>query len=244
MRFFRIGKPTNEMTITQRSRLFSIAFWKSVFSHFGAARRDRGRPITDRDGLENFIRTRAAHVAQTALYGYLRTRAGTRFPELFSNDKFVKSVNVAKWHVWLACLSDLSVYAGGLVRRATHAPASAVGQLMQGVVTEALRTTGVPPDAGSEFGQHADRVRARLALSEWGALTDEEAPFSESPAALVHWAPIADDLKDLDEEIVRNSVRFRWHEVRRDLRGGLDAAAVLASAGEMPARRDVSEGGE
>jgi hypothetical protein len=241
MRFFDIRKSTHEMTIAQRSRLFFTAFWKSVFNHIGAGRRDRGRAVIDRDSLGNFIRTRAAHVAQTALYGYLRTRAGTRFPELFSNDQFVQSVNVAKWHVWLACLSDLSVYAGGLVRRAAPAPPPVVGRLMQGIVDGVLRETATPPDAGAEFGQHADRVRARLALCEWGAWADEEAPFSESPAALVHWAPIADDLKELDEEIVRNSVRFRWHEVRRDLRGCLDAAAVLASAAEVPVTRDAPD---
>ena len=31
----------------------------------------------------------------------------------------------------------------------------------------------------------------------------------------------------LDEEIVRNSVRFRWQEVRRELRATLDVDAVL-----------------
>lgn len=229
------------MTITQRSRIFSAGFWKSVFNYLSGGRSSRRTAITERDGLENFIRTRSAHVAQTALYGYLRTRAGTRFPELFSNDPFVDSINIAKWHVWLACLADLSVYAGQLVCRATHAPGTQVGPLMQAIVDNVLRATGTPPDAGPEYGQHANRVRARIALCAWGPLTDEEAPFAESPAALVHWAPIADDLKDLDEEIVRNSVRFRWHEVRRELRGSLDGAAVLASAGEIPATRDAPD---
>ena len=49
--------------------------------------------------------------------------------------------------------------------------------------------------------------------------------------ALVEWAPIGDELKQYDAEIVRGSVRFRWQEVRRDLRRDLDAEAVLASAG-------------
>ena len=221
------------MSIPQFSRLFSSAFWKSIFG-----RSKRNPPIVDRDGLETFIRTRAAHVAQTALYGYLRTRAGTRYPELFSNDKVLASINVAKWHVWLACLSDLAVYSGGVMRRASHAPPQVVGQLMQGIVDAVLRETGVPADAGSEFMPHADRVRARLALIEWNATADDEAPFTESPAALVKWAPIADNLKELDEDIVRNSVRFRWHEVRRELRGSLDAAAVLAAASEVPAIRN------
>jgi hypothetical protein len=44
-----------------------------------------------------------------------------------------------------------------------------------------------------------------------------------------------DTLKELDDEIVRNSVRFRWQEVRRDLAQHLDARAVLdASPGVGP----------
>ena len=48
------------------------------------------------------------------------------------------------------------------------------------------------------------------------------------PSALVEWAPIVDELKQMDEEIVINSVRFRWQKVRQDLREALDAGSVLA----------------
>ena len=52
---------------------------------------------------------------------------------------------------------------------------------------------------------------------------------ASGPAALVEWAPIVEDIKQLDQHIVRNSVRFRWQEVRRDLRRDLDADAVLSA---------------
>jgi len=90
--------------------------------------------------------------------------------------------------------------------------------------------TQTPADADDEFPAHATRVLARLANSEWRHVTDDETPFSESPAALIRWAPIVENLKELDEEIVRNSVRFRWQEIRRDLRRHLNAEAVLRSA--------------
>jgi hypothetical protein len=44
----------------------------------------------------------------------------------------------------------------------------------------------------------------------------------------VYWAPVVEELKALDEEIVRNSVRFRWQEIRQQLRLLLDAHSVLA----------------
>jgi len=199
-----------------------MAFWNKLL-------RGRNTPITNRDGLQRFLETRANFVAQASLYGYLRTRAGMRFPELFSDDVFVRSINIAKWQLWLACLADIAVYAGGLVASRTGARPETVGELMRSVVEGILAATGMPADAGEEFEAGAQRVRARIALCDWSSVADDETAFSESPAALVRHAPIVDELKQLDEPIVRNSVRFRWQEVRRDLRRDLSAAAVLGS---------------
>lgn len=194
-----------------------------------AALRGGARPVVDRAGLRQFLETRASYVAQMSLYGYLRTRAGMRYPELFDDDVFVASVNIAKWQIWLACLSDLAVYAGFLMLHRTNAPVDQIRALMRAVLDDVLTGAGTPSDAGPEFAPHADRVRARLALCDWHAVGDDASAFSESPDALVYWAPVVDELKQLDTEIVRNSMRFRWQEVRRDLRRDLDAERVLAS---------------
>jgi hypothetical protein len=197
-----------------------------VRDYLGIGRRRRSEPVADRAGLRRFLETRASFVAQTSLYGYLRTRAGMRYPELFHDDRFVASINVAKWQVWLACLSDLSVYSGGLMVRDAPGTAEDVGRLMRDVVTEIFESTGTPPDAGPAFATGRDEVMARLASCDWLSITDDHAAFTESPQALVRWAPIIDEMKRLDAPIVLNSVRFRWQEVRRDLRQSLDTAAL------------------
>jgi hypothetical protein len=204
--------------------------WEALRKAFDPRSASRARAVADREGLRTFLEARASYVAQMSLYGYLRTRAGVRFPELFDDDPFVVSINIAKWHIWLACLSDLSVYAGFLMLRRTRTSADDIGKLMRGVLEDALAVAGTPADAGPEFATHANRVRARLALCDWPSIEDNEFAFVESPDALVQWAPIVDDLKQLDAEVVRNSVRFRWQEVRRDLRRDLRADAVLAEA--------------
>lgn len=219
------------MNNTTRRTLDRIADWsarlrdalRDYFGSVGWRRRDE--PVNDRASLARFLETRASYVAQTSLYGYLRTRAGMIYPQLFDDDAFVRSINIAKWHIWLACLSDLSVYAGGLLAR--HASASEIGPLMEELVTAILGDTGTPADADQEFPAHAKRVCARLAGCDWAQVSDDETPFSESPTALIRWAPVVENLKQLDESIVRNSVRFRWQEIRRNLRYNLDADAVL-----------------
>jgi hypothetical protein len=220
---------------TDNRRLLQMLFdpralWQLVRDYVGAGRK-RDQPINSRDDLAKFLDTRASFVAQTSLYGYLRTRAGTRYPELFDDDAFVESINVAKWQMWLACLSDLSIYAGGLLVQRSPDRASRMGEEMLEVVNGILVTQGTPPDAGPAFTEHAQRVRVRLAECEWPMVSDDETPFCEIPAALVTWAPIVDTLKQLDEEIVRNSVRFRWQEVRRDLRRLLEAGTLCDTDG-------------
>jgi hypothetical protein len=194
----------------------------------GGARRARRVQVLDAKGLRRFLETRASHVAQTSLYGYIRTRAGTRYPELFQNDLFIVSLNIAKWQIWLACLSDLAVYAGGLLFHRGAMPTDKVGALISSAVETILADLGTPPDAGPVFLDAVTQLRVRLASTDWAAVTDDEQPYCESPDALVEWAPIVDELKQYDAEIVKNSVRFRWQEVRRDLRRDLDAAALAA----------------
>src|SRR5690554_3773392 len=88
--------------------------------------RKREEPVRDASGLAHFLDTRASFVAQTSLYGYLRTRAGMRYPELFDDDPFVVSINIAKWQIWLACLSDIAIYAGVQLARQRGASADQV----------------------------------------------------------------------------------------------------------------------
>jgi len=226
MRFFTHGEGRTIMASDPIESGFLRSLLQPLLGWLERRRARRARPVVDRDGLAEFIRTRSAHVAQTSLYGYLRTRAGTRFPELFDNDEFVKSINIAKWHVWLDCVSDLAVHAGGLLQR--HAGGQAQAEnIMREIVDAVLVENGTPDEAGGEYPAHAERVRARIALTDWTALPGDDDVFSQSPSGLVYWAPIADELKQLDEEIVRNSVRFRWQEVRRELARLLNADAVL-----------------
>jgi hypothetical protein len=209
---------------------FAGTFFSWLREYLGAARRGRRAPIIDSEGLSRFLETRASHVAQISLYGYLRTRAGTRYPELFQDDDFIASVNIAKWQMMLACLSDIAVYAGGLLAQRWDAPSAQVGDVMEAAVESILASLGTPSDAGDSYAAGVARVRARLKRTDWRTITDDEGPFCDSPAALVEWAPIVEELMQLDAEIVENSVRFRWQEVRRELRRDLDGDALLATA--------------
>jgi len=201
--------------------------WATVRSYIGLGREATAEAIDTPEAMARFLEQRASFVAQTSLYGYLRTRAGMRYPELFDDDPFVVSINIAKWHVWLDCLADLAVYAGSRLAQRAPRAIPTVARMIVTAVDDVLARAGTPAEAGAEFAAHADRVRDRLARTDWLAVGPDESAFTASPASLVRWAPVMDELKQLDEEIVRNSVRFRWQEVRREFARHLDAEALL-----------------
>jgi hypothetical protein len=74
-----------------------------------------------------------------------------------------------------------------------------------------------------------EKLKIRIAGAPFTDAAESENAFTVSPEALVYWAPIVDELKSLDESIVRNSIRFRWQAPRRELREALQPARVLDS---------------
>ena len=71
---------------------------------------------------------------------------------------------------------------------------------------------------------------ARLDKTDWGAATQGEAAFVDSPQGLIQAAPVIEGFKELDREIVVNSIRYRWMDVRRQARERLETAALAALA--------------
>ncbi|MCP4983706.1 MAG: esterase [Gammaproteobacteria bacterium] len=206
--------------------LFTRSYWQMLGDYVGIGRHKSSRKVSDQDSLAAFVGTRASHVSQTALYGYLRTRAGTRFPEMFENPDILQSINIAKWHIWLACVSDLSIFVGQCIHQSGKIPESTIQQLLPQALAQVLAETGKPEEAGKDFVAAREKIVQRIATCDWSEERDDDSVFSQSPDALFYWAPIADELKQRDEAIVKNSVRYRWIAVRYSLRKLLDCDAL------------------
>ena len=62
------------------------------------------------------------------------------------------------------------------------------------------------------------RGNARAATANWADLMEGPAAFQSSADALMRWAPIADELKNQDDEIERNSIHMKWIGIRREIK--------------------------
>jgi len=197
--------------------------WKRTFS----IRFDKSA-IESIDSLAEFIQTRSAYVAQTSLYGYLKTRMGTRFRQVFEDDTFLPSINRAKWRTYGACLSDLTVFAAALTGLENRLEKNEISDLARKCFDAAVQQTFNDAEAEEVRAEIVECFEARVNRTHWPNAAIGETAFTSSPKVLLDSAPIADELKEQDIEIVTNSIRFRWRDVREQLRKRIDRDAICA----------------
>jgi len=208
-------------------------FWQKVAGILrGAAgllwtRRDT-TPIVSVAALENFIATRSAYIAQKTLYGYVKTRMGIRYPAMFEDKNIIASLNIAKMQVFAACLSDLTIYAVAASLHGRPLGNDARQAMARRCYAAALRENAAEAPAEFSAQDCIDEFHRRLAETDWqrGAFQPEN--FTRSPRALLRWAPIADELKNFDSEIIENSVKYAWRDIREQFHKRINGHAVGA----------------
>ena len=164
------------------------------------------KSIKSKKDLQKFIQQRSAHVTQTTLYGYLKTRIGVKFTAMVEDDVFSKSINIAKWNIYMIAIADCSLYVFSYLIVEKNLKENDCKEIYLDII-ENEKENGLTDEiyqrAKQEFLNRYDKID----LNKYYL----ENPFKESCLALYNWAPIADELKTLDKEIVLNSMRLKWN---------------------------------
>ena len=171
------------------------------------------KKISDLDELEDFIQTKSAWVTQVALYGYLKTRMGTRYVLHFENDEFMGSVNLAKWNIYAVALQDLTFFTFSFLKANYNYQNTQKAKDIFLKILDDETTNKMPLDIVDEAKKNFDE---RLSKINWDDYCTN-LPFNPSALSLYKWAPIADELKTLDRKIVLNSVILKWNIVKKEL---------------------------
>lgn len=152
---------------------------------------------------------------------------GTKFRPLFEDEVFSAEIHKASVKLFLSCLGDLTVYTVAKLVREGGMTDEEAERLAKYVFRESSRkalaevpTDRIPPDVNDRFAE-------RLADVHWPAIPDGPEAFLGSERDLVRFAPVTDEFKDLDEEIVTNSIKFRWQDVRAQIRKRLATAPLV-----------------
>ena len=162
------------------------------------------KSIKSKKDLQKFIQQRSAHVTQTTLYGYLKTRIGVKFTAMVEDDVFSKSINIAKWNIYMTAIADCSLYVFSYLIAEKNLKENDCKEIYLDII-ENEKENGLTDEiyqrAKQEFLNRYDKINFNKYYIE--------NPFKESCLALYNWAPIADELKTLDKEIVLNSMRLK-----------------------------------
>ena len=168
--------------------------------------------ISNLDELEDFIQSKSAWVTQVTLYGYLKTRMGTRYVLHFENDEFMASVNLAKWNIYAVALQDLTFFTFSYLKNNLNYQEIDKAKELFLKILDDETTNKMPLDIIEEAKKN---FNDRLQNINWNTHYND-LPFNPSALLLYKWAPIADELKNLDRKIVLNSVILKWDIVKKE----------------------------
>ena len=168
------------------------------------------KKIKNIDDLKSFIQKKSAWVSQVTLYNYLKTRMGTKWVLHFDDEKFLASINQAKWNIYSVALQDLIFYSlSYLSVFYEYKKTDNALNIYEEILNQEL-TNGMPKEvvirAKKKFTERLDKIDWNNYYKSW--------PFNESALTLYEWAPIAEELKALDRKIVLNSMILKWDNIK------------------------------
>ena len=182
-------------------RVYLLALFKGILPK---------KKIKNIDDLKSFIQKKSAWVSQVTLYNYLKTRMGTKWVLHFDDEKFLASINQAKWNIYSVALQDLTFYSlSYLSVFYDYKKMDNATNIYEEILNQEL-ANGMPEEvvtqAKKKFTERLDKINWNDYYKSW--------PFNESALALYEWAPIAEELKTLDRKIVLNSMILKWDNIK------------------------------
>jgi len=171
------------------------------------------RSINSKKDLKNFIQERSAHVTQTTLYGYIKTRIGTRYAMMFEDEVFLKSINLAKWNIYMAALTDCTFYVFSYLIDKKNLKQNDSLEIFIEIITDE-KSNGLE---NKLFESTKLEFNQKLKEIDWKKYHRDN-PFKNSGISLLKWAPIAENLKVFDKEIVLNSIKLKWNLVENEFK--------------------------
>ena len=173
----------------------------------------RKNRIDDIESLRSFVSSRSSYIAQVSLYGYLKARAGTRYVSLIKDPLFASSMKTARNRIFFACLIDLTLH----VLKKIHARKQQNFHNLNPFARQFfIQTLAKAPEEVFESLEREKVIlefEKHLSRHNWTGTDDFHESFSGSRSALLKWAPVVEEFKIQDEEIVSNSIHFKWLRV-------------------------------
>ena len=164
--------------------------------------------------LEEFIQKKSAWVSQVTLYNYLKTRMGTKYVLHFDNDVFMSSVNLAKWNIYYVALQDLTFFTFSYLKvNFNYNDTTQAKEIFYKILDDEISNKmplDIIDEAKKTFNERLEKIDFEIYY--------KDLPFNPSALSLYKWAPISEELKNLDRKIVLNSMILKWDIIREEFK--------------------------
>ena len=137
---------------------------------------------------------------------------GINFYKSLNDLPFETSVNIARWNIYLVSVQDLLLFTFSYIYNKQDRNIITNANSFFKKILEEQQHFGLEVELKSKSIKEFDE---RIKKVNWH-MSYKQRPFEKSCEALFVWAPIADQLKDLDKEIVINSMDVQWQNIMID----------------------------
>ena len=179
---------------------------KRIFSKY--------RQIKTVDQVKTFIQEQSAQVTQMTLYGYLKTRMGAKHVIMFEDKDFLRSINIAKWQIYGISLIDCTFFCFSFLYKEKNFLKTDQANQIFFEILNTEKAGGMDIEA---YNNSTKEFNLRFPEVNWETYYINN-PFENSSHALYNWAPVADELKKLDKQIVLNSMILKWNNIQKDFK--------------------------
>ena len=179
---------------------------KRIFSKY--------KQIKTVDQVKTFIQEQSAQVTQMTLYGYLKTRMGAKHVIMFEDKDFLRSINIAKWQIYGISLIDCTFFCFSFLYKEKNFLKTDQANQIFFEILNTEKAGGMDIEA---YNNSTKEFNLRFPEVNWETYYINN-PFENSSRALYNWAPVADELKKLDKQIVLNSMILKWNNIQKDFK--------------------------
>jgi hypothetical protein len=185
-------------------------------------------PIATADALKTFLEQRAALIAQKCAIDYCRGKTGLASYALFTEQPFLKALDVCRWEAFASVLGDLIIVAEGILR--THAKSderSGMREALAGLYSAVLISMSPPVHQVEGWTGAIASFRQRLTTASLGEPQRALDVADHSAKRLFDTLPIHSSMRALDEEVVYGAVRFRMVAVSQEMQRRIAAPDLV-----------------
>lgn len=190
----------------------------------------RPAPIAAPAELKTFLEERALLIAQKCAIDYCRGKTGLASYALFTEEPFLKALDVCRWETFAAVLGDLIVLAEAHLRPLAGAERRRLlCDTLVRLHAEILLRAAAPAHRLHGWDDVVAAFPLRLEAASAAAPRPAAEVAEHSARRLFETLPIHSSYRELDEEVVFGAVRFRMIAVNGEMQQRIAGAPLLQS---------------